>query len=349
MSIKIGEHIVGRDQPPFIVAEMSANHNGSLERALKLVDEIKKAGAHAIKLQTYTPDTMTLDISDREFVIKDKTSLWVGQTLYNLYKEAHTPWEWHKPIIERCKKLNLPVFSTPFDVTAVDFLETFDVPCYKIASLEITDHPLIQRAARTGKPVIISTGASTIEEIREAIEAAKKAGCKQLILLKCTSSYPADACDVNLKTIPYLAEEFHLPVGLSDHTLGIGSSIASVALGSVLIEKHVTLSRTDGGFDAPFSLEPHELKMLVYESKRAWESLGSVQCGPLPSEQSSLKLRRSLYFVKDIKAGDIITSGHIRAIRPGLGLPPKEIEKVLGKKMKTSAKRGEPVRWELIQ
>lgn len=347
--IKIGPYFVGPNHPPLIVAELSGNHNGSLDRALQLVDAAKKAGVHALKLQTYTADTITLDVREREFLIDDPTSLWKGRNLYELYQEAYTPWEWHQPIFDRCRELGLMVFSTPFDETAVDFLEKLNVPCYKIASLEIVDLPLIQKVAATGKPVIISTGGSTVVEIGEAVAAARKAGCKDLILLKCTSAYPTPPCDSNLRTIPHLASTFQTLVGLSDHTLSLGVPIASVALGACLIEKHFTLARADGGVDSAFSLEPQEFKMLVEESKKAWQALGGVQYAPLASEKTSISHRPSLYFVQDISAGEVIRPHHIRSVRPGCGLPPKEIDHVIGLPLQKSVKKGTPVSWEVFQ
>lgn len=347
--IAIDAHKIGPRHPPFIVAEISANHNQSLKRALQLVDAAKAAGVHAVKLQTYTADTITLDIHEGDFLIQDPKSLWAGRSLYDLYQEAYTPWEWHQEIFQYCRKIGLTVFSTPFDATAVDFLEKLQAPCYKIASLEIVDHALIKKAASTGKPLIMSTGGATRSEIEEAVNVARGTGCKEIILLKCTSTYPATPKDSHLRTLPHLAEDFAVHVGLSDHTLGIGAAIASIPFGSCLIEKHLTLSRSDGGLDAAFSLEPDEFKALVIESKRAWEALGTVHYGPTESEETSLTLRRSLYFVKDLKAGEVITDSHIRSIRPGKGLPPKELPHLIGLRVSQAVKRGDAVRWELIQ
>lgn len=344
--ILIGKHKIGPNQPPFVIAELSGNHNGSLEEALKLVVAAKEAGVPAIKLQTYTPDTITLPIKEREFFIDDPKSLWYGRSLYELYQEAHTPWEWHKPIFDRCRELDLICFSSPFDETAVDFLESLNVPCYKIASLEIVDLPLIRKAAATGKPLIISTGAATLTEIDEAVQAAKKGGCKDLILLKCTSAYPATPSDTHLRTIPNLIETFETLVGLSDHTVGIGIPLASIALGCCMIEKHLTLSRDKGGVDSAFSLEPHEFKLLVTESKRAWESLGTIHYGPLASEKVSFSHRPSLYFVKDLEAGQIVKPEDIRSVRPGKGLAPKEFEHVVGLELKVPVHFGTPVSWD---
>lgn len=347
--ICIGKYTIGPQHPPFIIAEMSGNHHQSLERALHLVDIAKETGAHALKLQTYTADTITLDIKDREFLIEDNHSLWKGKNLHELYEEAHLPWEWHGPIFERCRELDLLVFSTPFDETAIDFLEELKCPCYKIASLEIVDLPLIRKAAATGKPLIISTGASTLIEIGEAVKAARQGGCQDLILLKCTASYPASPIDSNLRTIPHLAECFNTLIGLSDHTLGIGVPLASIALGACVIEKHFTLSRQDGGVDDVFSLEPEEMKALVVESERAWQSLGSIQYTPLHSERVSFSHRPSLYFVKDMKEGETVESSHVRSVRPGNGLPPKELEKIIGLTIKQAVQYGTAVTWELFK
>jgi pseudaminic acid synthase len=339
---------IGNNYRPFIIAEMSGNHNQSLERALEIVDAAAEAGVHALKIQTYTADTMTLDIDTGEFFIRDKNSLWDGISLYKLYEKAHTPWEWHKPIFDRCREKGIIGFSTPFDFTAVDFLESLDVPLYKIASFENTDLPLIRKVARTGKPIIISNGMATVAEIDEAIRAIREEGNEQIILLKCTSTYPASPKDSNILTIPHMKELFQCEVGLSDHTLGIGVPIASVALGATVIEKHFTLSRSDGGVDADFSLEPHEMKMLVEETQRAWESLGKVSYGITEKEKSSLKFRRSLYITQDLNEGDILTEENVRSIRPGYGLSPKYIDKVIGKKVKRFVNRGTPVTWDIF-
>ena len=333
---------------PFIIAEMSGNHNQSLGRALEIVEAAARTGAHAIKLQTYTADTMTLDLKEREFFISDDRSPWKGQSLYDLYKIAHTPWDWHQPIFDCAKKHGLICFSTPFDETAVDFLEKLGAPIYKIASFENTDLPLIQRVAATGKPLIISTGMATQEELDESVDAARKAGCKDLTLLKCTSTYPATPENSNLLTIPYLRDRYGCGIGLSDHTLGIGVAISSVALGATVIEKHFTLKRSDGGVDAAFSLEPHEMKQLVEETGRAWQALGKAFLGPTEAEKSSITFRRSLYIVKDMKAGDVLTKENVRAIRPGLGMPIKYIDQVLGRPVRVQVARGTPLNWELI-
>lgn len=346
--IKIEDRFIGYDFPPFIVAEMSGNHNQSLKRALEIVEAAAKAGVDAIKLQTYTPDTMTLDVNTPDFFIEDKESLWKGRTLYNLYQEAYTPWEWHKPIFEKCRELGLIVFSTPFDETAVDFLEELNVPCYKIASFENTDLPLIKKVASTGKPMIISTGMATVAELDEAVRAAREAGCREIILLKCTSTYPASPEDSNLLTIPHMRDLFDCEVGLSDHTLGIGAAVASVALGATFIEKHFTLSRAEGGVDATFSLEPEEMKMLVEETKRAWQALGKITYGTTKKEKKSLKFRRSLYVAEDMKTGDKFTPQNLRIIRPGYGLEPKYYELILGKKIRKDVKKGTPLSWDLV-
>jgi len=346
--IQIGPFTIGENAPPFIVAEMSGNHNHSLERALAIVEAAAKAGAHAVKLQTYTADTMTLDIDEGEFFIDDPNSLWQGTSLYKLYQEAYTPWEWHRPIFERCRQLGMVAFSTPFDASAVDFLESLDVPCYKIAAFENTDIPLIRKVAATGKPLLISTGMATAAELDETVRAAREAGCRDIILLKCTSTYPASPENTNLMTIPHLKELFGCQVGLSDHTLGIGVAVAAVALGATVIEKHFTLSREDGGVDAAFSMEPAEMALLVAETQKARQALGTVAYGPTKAEEGSLKHRRSLYFATDLKAGTEIAPEHIRAIRPGLGLPPKYYEVVIGKRVRRDISKGTPVRWELI-
>ncbi len=334
---------------PVVIAELSGNHNRSLERALAIVDAAVDAGVDAIKLQTYTADTMTLDIREGEFLISDPKSPWYGRSLYDLYQEAHTPWEWHRPIFERAKERGLVAFSTPFDVTAVDFLEDLDVPCYKIASFEIVDLPLIRKVASTRKPMIISTGMATVAEIDEAVRAARQAGCPEIVLLKCTSTYPADPAESDLLTIPHMRELFGCEVGLSDHTLGIGAAVAAVALGATVIEKHLTLRRADGGVDAAFSLEPHEMRQLVEESRRARQSLGRVRYAPTERERGSLVLRRSLYVVQDLEPGDALTEKNVRSIRPGYGLPPKYLAAVLGRRVRAPVRRGTPVAWDLTE
>jgi len=340
---------IGRSARPFVIAEMSGNHNQSVDRALEIVEAAAKAGAHALKIQTYTADTMTLDMDEGEFHISDPNSLWSGTSLYKLYQEAFTPWEWHKPIFDRAKELGIIAFSTPFDDTAVDFLESLDVPCYKIASFENTDLNLIRRIAATKKPMIISTGMASAAELDETVRAAREAGCTDLILLKCTSTYPATPESTNILTIPHLRELFGCEVGLSDHTMGVGVSVASIALGATVIEKHFTLSRADGGVDSTFSMEPAEMAQLVIETERAWQALGKVSYGPTEAEKGSMQFRRSLYVVKDLKAGDVLTRENVRAIRPGLGLAPKYLEHVLGRRMGRDVKRGTALSWGLLK
>ena len=347
-ALKIADRLIGRKHAPFIIAEMSGNHNQSLGRAMEIVEAAAKSGAHALKIQTYTPDTMTIDLDKRDFHISDSNSLWAGISLYKLYGEAYTPWEWHKAIFDKARELGMIAFSTPFDDTAVDFLESLDVPCYKIASFENTDLPLIRRVAATGKPLIISTGMASIAELDDTVRAARAAGCKDLILLKCTSTYPATAANTNILTIPHLRELFGCEVGLSDHTMGIGVSVASVALGATVIEKHFTLNRADGGVDSAFSMEPTEMAQLVVETECAWQAMGKVSYGPIEAEKKSMQFRRSLYVVQDLKAGDVLTRANVRAIRPGLGLPTKYFEQVLGKSVKHDVKRGTALGWELV-
>jgi pseudaminic acid synthase len=347
-NINIGGRLIGLQHPPFVIAEMSGNHNQSLERALEIVEAAAKTGAHALKIQTYTPDTMTLDLDEREFHISDPKSLWAGTSLYKLYGEAYTPWEWHKPIFDRARELGIIAFSTPFDDTAVDFLESLDVPCYKIASFENTDLPLIRRVAAMGKPLIISTGMATVAELDDTVRAAREAGCKDLILLKCTSTYPATAANTNILTIPHLRELFGCEVGLSDHTMGVGVSVASVALGAAVIEKHFTLNRADGGVDSTFSMEPAEMAQLVVETERAWQALGQISYGQTDAEKKSIQFRRSLYVVQDIKAGDVLSHENVRAIRPGLGLPTKYLEQMLGCRVNRDVTRGTPLDWDFV-
>ena len=346
--ISIAQRFIGKNYQPFIVAEMSGNHNQSLERALKLVEAAANAGVHALKLQTYTADTMTLNLDEGEFFINDPNSLWHGSSLYQLYQQAHTPWEWHQPIFDKCKELGIIGFSTPFDATAVDFLESLNVPCYKIASFENTDLPLIRKVASTGKPMVISTGMATIAELDETVCTAFEAGCQAVILLKCTSTYPASPKDTNILTIPHLRDLFNVQIGLSDHTMGVGVSVASVALGATFIEKHFTLSRADGGVDSAFSMEPTEMKQLVTETKHAWQALGQVSYGPTKAEKNSLAFRRSLYAINDIKAGDVFNSKNIGSIRPGYGLPTKYFDKIIGRTAVTDIKKGTPITWNLI-
>ena len=346
--MKIANIPIGKNSSPFVIAEMSGNHNQSLERALEIVEAAAKTGAQALKIQTYTPDTMTLDLDEREFHISDPKSLWAGTSLYKLYGQAHTPWEWHEAIFKRSKELGIIAFSTPFDATSVDFLESLDVPCYKIASFENTDLPLIRKVAATGKPMIISTGMASIAELDDTVRAARQAGCKDLALLKCTSTYPATADNTNILTIPHMRELFGCEVGLSDHTMGVGVSVASVALGATVIEKHFTLNRADGGVDSSFSMEPAEMAQLVVETERAWQALGQVSYGATAAEAKSLMFRRSLYVVKDMQAGEKLTADNVRAIRPGLGLPTKYLEQVLGKTLKIAVTKGTALRWDQL-
>jgi pseudaminic acid synthase len=346
--IHLGGRLIGQGHPPFIIAEMSGNHNQSLAKALQIVDAAAEAGAHALKLQTYTAELMTLDLEAGDFFIEDPNSLWQGQSLYRLYEQAHTPWEWHKPIFERCRERGLIPFSTPFHPKAVDFLETLDVPFYKIASFENNDLPLIRYAASKGKPLIISTGMATLAELEDTVTAARESGCRDLILLKCTSTYPASPADSHLRTIPHLRQLFDCEVGLSDHTQGIGVPVAAVALGATVIEKHFTLSRAERGVDAAFSLEPHELRQLVAESERAWQALGGISYRPSEKERSSLKFRRSLYLSRDVQAGETLTEDHVRIIRPGYGLAPKYWPHVVGRTARRDAKAGTPVSWDLL-
>lgn len=348
MEISISGRCIGLNHAPFVIAEMSGNHNQSLDRALEIVEAAAKSGAHGLKIQTYTPDTMTLDMDEREFHISDPKSLWVGTSLYKLYGEAYTPWEWHKPIFDRARELGMIPFSTPFDDTAVDFLESLNVPCYKIASFENTDLPLIWRVAATGKPLIISTGMATVAELDETVRAAREAGCEDLILLKCTSTYPATPENTNILTIPHMRELFGCEIGLSDHTMGIGVSVASVALGATVIEKHFTLSREDGGVDSTFSMEPAEMTQLVVETERAWQALGDVSFGPTEAEKKSIQFRRSLYVVQALKAGDVLTRENLRAIRPGLGLPPKYLPQLLGKHVNQDIPKGTALNFGMI-
>ncbi len=344
--MKILNRPIDRTQRPYVIAEMSGNHNRSLERALEIVDAAAASGADALKLQTYTADTMTLDSDMPGFVVDDASSLWAGRRLFDLYEEAHTPWDWHRPIMERAARHGMHCFSTPFDASSVEFLETLGVPAYKIASFENTDLPLIRKVAATGKPMVISTGMASSAEIEEAVAAARDAGCRELVLLKCTSTYPAAADNTNVSTIPHMRSLFGCEVGLSDHTLGCGVAVAAVALGASVIEKHFTLRRTDGGVDSAFSMEPAELRQLREETERAWQALGSVSYGPTQAERKSLQFRRSLYIVEDIAAGATLTARHVRALRPGLGLPPKALDTVLGLKVTRNLPRGTPLSWD---
>ena len=347
-SIAVEQFTIGKEYPPFVIAEMSGNHNHSLERALAIVDAAADCGVQALKLQTYTADTMTIDSNNKEFFIDDPENLWQGNSLYKLYEQAYTPWEWHKPIFDRCRERGVIGFSTPFDFSSVDFLESLHVPCYKIASFEMTDLPLIRRVAATKKPMIISTGMATIAEIDETVRTAREAGCQNIVLLKCTSSYPASPENSNLATLPHMSALFGCQVGVSDHTMGAGVAITGVALGATVIEKHFTLSRADGGVDSAFSMEPAEMMSLVTETERAWQAIGKINYGPSDAEKSSLKHRRSLYIVKDMKIGDVFTPDNVKAIRPGLGLSPKYYDILLGKHSKCDISRGTPVMWELF-
>ncbi|MFK3791309.1 pseudaminic acid synthase [Pseudomonas piscis] len=348
-SFKIGSRPVGAGAAPLIIAEMSGNHNQSLDVALRIVEAAARAGAHALKLQTYTADTMTLDLDQGEFFIKDPGSLWAGSSLYELYRQAHTPWAWHEPIFARARELGMLAFSTPFDESAVDFLEGLGVPAYKIASFENTDLPLIRRVAATGKPLIISTGMASIAELDESVRAAREAGCRDLVLLKCTSTYPASPINSNLLTIPHLRELFGCEVGLSDHSMGVGVSVAAVALGATVIEKHFTLDRAAGGVDASFSLEPAELASLVVETERAWQAMGQVRYGATEAEGKSLVYRRSLYVTRDMQAGEVFSADNLRAIRPGLGLAPKHYDALLGRRARQAIKRGTALDWALVE
>ena len=345
MNIKIGNHTIGLNHSPFIIAEMSGNHNQSLERALQIVDAAALAGAHAIKLQTYSADTITIKGA---YTINDENSLWNGKELYDLYQEAHTPWEWHQPIFDRAKEKGLVAFSSPFDETAVDFLETLHVPAYKIASFENTHLPLIRKVAQTGKPIIISTGVSSIADIDETVRLLRNEGCENFILLKCTSTYPATPENTNINTIPHLSKLYNCIVGLSDHTMGIGVSVAAVALGARVIEKHFTLRRADGGVDSTFSLEPEELKALVIETKNAYLSLGEISYGVQQAEEKSKFFKRSIYVSKDIAVGGIFTNENLKIIRPGNGLAPKFIDDIIGKKAKCFIKAGTPLNWDIL-
>lgn len=346
--MKIADRTISTAEPPFIIAEMSGNHNQSLERALEIVDAAAASGAHALKLQTYTADTMTLDIKEREFFLADDSTPWQGYSLYDLYQTAQTPWEWHEPIMRRAGELGMICFSTPFDYTAVDFLEELDTPAYKIASFENADLPLIRKVAATGKPVIVSTGMAVLSELDEMVRTLHDEGCGQFVLLKCTSAYPATAESSNVLTIPHMRELFQCEVGLSDHTTGVGAAVAAVAHGATVIEKHFTLCRTDGGVDSTFSLEPEEMRHLVIESERAWQSLGTVRYGPSEAEKPAVKFRRSLYVTRDMTAGDILTPENLRSIRPGMGLPPKYYDVLLGRRVRRNIKAGTATSWDLF-
>jgi len=346
-TIQIAGRSIGAGTAPYVIAELSANHNGRLETALAIIEEAKKAGAHAVKLQTYKPDTITLDCATEDFQIHG--GLWDGRTLYQLYQEAHMPWEWHAPLFAHARKRDITIFSSPFDTTAIDLLEDLGAPAYKIASFEAVDLPLIKYAAGTGKPMIISTGMADAEEIQEAIDAARTGGCKELAILHCVSGYPAPAADYNLRTIPDMIDRFGVAVGLSDHTLDNTTAIASVALGASIIEKHFTLNRKGGGPDDSFSLEPAELAALCHGVRTAWETLGRVDYGRKPSELGNVKFRRSLYFVKDLRAGDVITASAVRSVRPGFGAPPKCLDFVIGKRLRQNISANTPVRLEWLE
>jgi N-acetylneuraminate synthase len=346
--VQIEKRSIGLAHAPFVIAEMSGNHNQSLSRALEIVEAAARAGAHALKLQTYTADTITLDIREGEFRIDDANSLWNGRNLYDLYKLAYTPWEWHAPVMLRARELGMVCFSSPFDETAVDFLEGLGVPAYKIASPEIIHIPLIRKVAATGKPMIISTGMATLAEIDDAVRTARAAGCKDLVLLKCTSTYPASPADSNVLTVAHMRALFQCEIGLSDHTMGLGAAVAAVAHGATVVEKHFTLRRADGGVDSAFSLEPEELQALVVETERAWSSLGQITYGPTEAEKKSLPFRRSIYIAQDLNAGDMLTRENLRCVRPGLGLPPKYYDLLLGLRVGRSVKKGTPMSWELL-
>ncbi|WP_413432506.1 pseudaminic acid synthase [Crateriforma spongiae] len=347
-SIRIADRMVGPDHEPFVIAEMSGNHNQSLDRAIAIVDAAADAGAHAIKLQTYTADTMTLDVEGKGFQIESDGNLWKGRSLHELYEEAHTPWDWHEPIFRHAADRGIIAFSSPFDETAVDFLETLDAPAYKIASFEMTHLPLVRKVASTGKPIIISTGMATLGEIEETVCVARDSGASQIVLLKCTSTYPATPENTNLRTIPHLREAMNVQVGLSDHTMGVGASVAAVALGATVIEKHFTLDRSDGGVDSTFSLEPAELQQLVIESRRAWLAMGGIAYGPTGDQTASLEFRRSVYVARDVAAGETITTDHLRIIRPGHGLAPKHFDSLIGGVARRTLRRGEPAAWSMF-
>lgn len=347
-TIKLGQRAIGPGEAPFIIAELSGNHDQSLDKALAMVDAAAACGADAIKIQTYTADSMTLDIGSGDFVIQDPGNLWQGKSLYELYQLAMTPWDWHQAIFDRARQHDMLAFSTPFDQAAVEYLEQLNVPCYKIASFENSDHALLAAVAKTGKPVIMSTGMATQTELAESVEVLRKHACKELILLKCTSHYPADPVDANLVTIPHLAQLFSCQVGLSDHTAGIGVAVASVVLGATVIEKHFVLDRSEGGVDAEFSLEPNEFSALVQECKRAAVALGKVTYGGTEKEQASRKYRRSLYIAEDMQAGDIFTQSNLRSVRPGFGLEPKYLPMLLGKPIKKAAAKGTAMSWEYL-
>jgi len=345
--LTINNRAIGHGHPVYIIAEMSANHGQSYDEAVKIIRAAKEAGADAIKLQTYTPDTITIDC-DNEYFRIGKGTIWEGRNLYDLYKEAYTPWEWQPELKKIANDLGMDLFSTPFDNTAVEFLEKMDVPAYKIASFELVDIPLVQRVARTGKPIIMSTGMATIGEIEEAVTAAREAGCKELALLKCTSAYPADPAEMNLRTIPHMADAFNVPVGLSDHTLGIAVPVAAVALGACIVEKHFTLSRAVPGPDSAFSLEPHEFREMVNAIRVTEKALGQVNYAITEKEAASRVFRRSLFVVKDMKAGEVFTEENVRSIRPGYGLHTRHLQNIIGKRIAESFPAGTPMNWDLL-
>ena len=345
-TISIGSKIIGPGHPPYIIAELSGNHNGDIERAFALMEAAKKAGADALKLQTYTADTITIDHDGPDFIVD--LPLWKNRTLYNLYQEAHTPWEWHDALFAKGRELEISVFSSPFDFTAIDFLENLNAPAYKIASSELVDIPLIEKAASTGKPLIISTGMGSVEEIEDAVNAARETGCQELVLLHCVSAYPTPYDQMNLANLIELANKFDVITGLSDHTLGTAVAVSAVALGACLLEKHLTMSRDDGGIDSSFSIEPEELKQLVEDSRIAAVACSGPDIGPKVSEQQSLKYRRSLYVVKNMKAGDVFDTTNIRSIRPAFGLKPKHYQSILNRHATRALKRGEPLVWDMI-
>lgn len=340
--ISIEKNIIGENSKPFIIAEMSGNHNQSIDRAIAIIDAAANAGASAVKLQTYTADTITMKGA---YKINDANSLWNGQELHDLYKEAYTPWEWHEPLFKHARSRGLTIFSSPFDETSVDFLESLGVAAYKIASFENTHHPLLKKVARTGKPVIMSTGVSSLADIDTSVRVLRAEGCQELMLLKCTSTYPATPENTNLRTIPHMSEMFNCHVGLSDHTMGIGAAVASVALGARVVEKHFTLRRSDGGVDSAFSIEPEELKALVIESERAFLALGKVKYGVSEVEKKSVQFKRSIYVSEAIKAGDTFTVENLKVIRPGFGLAPELYEELLGKKASKNLEKGSPLTW----
>ncbi len=346
--MNINEIRIDSEHEPFIIAEMSGNHNQSLERAIEIIHSASKAGARAIKLQTYTADTITLDVHEKEFLINDKDSLWNGQSLYNLYNDAHTPWEWHETLFKEAEKLDIMCFTSPFSESAVDFLEELNTPAYKIASFENAHIPLIKKVVQTKKPIIISSGLATLSELAETIKIIRDFGCENFAILKCTSSYPANPKHSNILSIPHMKKLFGCEVGLSDHTMGIGASIAAVSHGASIVEKHFTLKRTDGGVDSAFSLEPTELKQLVVESKRAWQSLGKIKYGPTDDDKNSLVFRRSVYISENMIKGEILTENNLRVVRPGLGLEPKYYNILIGKKINRDVKKGTPFDWTLL-